>query len=86
MSVEHYQNKTDVKKRKLEDGHQNTTSCKTYNNNDYIKFCKENAADCFQNTTVHCSLNIDDLGMYLLILFISESSIFINFCVHTLIP
>ena len=61
MSAEHHQNKTDVKKRKLEDGHQNISSCKTYNNKDYMKLCKENAADCFQNTTV--LKDVDVLGM-----------------------
>ena len=61
MSAEHHQNKTDVKKRKLEDGHQNISSYKTYNNKDYMKFCKENAADSIQNTAV--LKDVDDLGM-----------------------
>ena len=63
MSAEHHQNEIDVNQRHLEEGHQNITSCKTYNNKDYMKFCKENAADCFQTTKVHSSKDIDDLGM-----------------------
>ena len=76
MSAKHHQNKTNVKKRKLEDGHQNVSSCKIYNNKDYMKFCKENAADSFQNTTVHSSKGIDELGTYLLIILILEYVIF----------
>ena len=61
MSVEQLQNKTEVNKTQVEDGQQNISSCQTFNNKDYMKLCKGNAADSIQNTTV--LNNVDDLGM-----------------------
>ena len=48
MSAENNLNTSDVKKTKLEEGHQNISSC--YNNEDksFFKFCKENGVKKFQ--------------------------------------
>ena len=63
MLAENHQNKTHVNEIQVEEDHQTITSCKTYNNKDYKRLCKESAADCFQNTTVHSSKYFNDLGM-----------------------
>ena len=50
MSAETNLNETDVKKRKLEEVHQNSISC---GNQTFSKFCKENGAEYFQDENVN---------------------------------
>ena len=69
MSIpKHYQvvpegsnnDKTDVKKRKLEEEHKNLSS---FANNKYdVKLCKKNAAKSFQNETLPTFDGFDVLG------------------------
>ena len=59
MSAENNLNETDVKKRKLEEVHQNSSSC---DNQAFSKFCKENGTKGFQDEDVN---SFKELSKYL---------------------
>ena len=60
VSLGNNADETDLKKRKLEEEHQNSSSC--VNSKYDVQFCKMNAEKMFQNETFPTFNDLDKLG------------------------